>query len=170
MNIRIAILTISDRSAAGLREDTSGPALQELARQQGWQVVQSEVVADDLPAIRNILESWADAGAADLIVTTGGTGFGHRDVTPEATLAAVERQAPGLAEAMRAESLRITPHAMLSRAVAGIRKRALIVNLPGSPKGAVESLSVILPALPHAVELLRGDPGSETGHQTPDKR
>jgi molybdopterin adenylyltransferase len=169
MIIRVAILTVSDRSAAGKREDTSGPALQELVQQQGWQVVQSQVVADDLLTIRQVLETWADTGTADLIVTTGGTGFGHRDVTPEATLAAVERQAPGLVEAMRAESLRITPHAMLSRAVAGIRKRALIVNLPGSPKGAVESLSVILPALPHAVDLLRGDPGSETGHQIPDE-
>jgi molybdopterin adenylyltransferase len=170
MDIRIAILTVSDRSAAGTREDASGPALQELARRQGWQVVHSQVVPDDPSAIRHLLETWADAGAADLILTTGGTGFGHRDLTPEATLEVIERQAPGLAEAMRAESLRITPHAMLSRAVAGIRKRALIVNLPGSPKGAVESLNVILPALPHAVELLRGDPGSETGHQISDKR
>jgi molybdopterin adenylyltransferase len=164
MKIQVGILTISDRSSAGLRPDTSSPALQEVANEQGWEVVKTRVVADDLESIQGTLADWADGGDIDLIVTTGGTGFGQRDVTPEATQKVVERLAPGLAEAIRAESMRITPHAMLSRGIAGIRKRALIINLPGSPKGAVESLKVVSPALPHAVELLRGDPGSETSH------
>ena len=165
MSLRFGILTISDRSARGERADLSGPALQSAVTGQGWQVARSAILPDDLLVIRDRLAAWADSGEMDVILTTGGTGFAPRDVSPEATLAVVERPAPGLAEAMRQASLRQTPHAMLSRAAAGIRKRTLIVNLPGSPKGAVENLQVILPVLPHAVQLLRSDPAAESGHQ-----
>lgn len=130
----------------------------------GWVVTATKIVADEEARIRDALIEWTDSDVADLILTTGGTGFSVRDVTPEATLEVIEREAPGLAEAMRTASLAVSPHAMLSRARAGIRKRALIVNLPGSPKGAAENLAVILPAMAHAVQLLRGDPGAEAGH------
>jgi molybdenum cofactor synthesis domain-containing protein len=153
MSIRVAILTVSDRSARGEREDRSGPALAERVQAEGWQVVRQEILRD-----------WADADVADVILTTGGTGFAPRDVTPEATRAVVEKLAPGLMQAMLQASLRVTPHAMLSRAVAGIRKRTLIVNFPGSPKAALENLEVILPVLPHAVQLLRESPDAEAGH------
>lgn len=162
--IRVAILTVSDRSSRGERADASGPALAALIQAQGWQVINTSIVPDDRSVIEGILVQWCDAPGTDLILTTGGTGFAPRDITPEATLAVIERGAPGLAEAMRAESLKVTPHAMLSRAMAGIRARTLIVNLPGSPKAAVENLQILLPVLPHAVELLREDPESEKGH------
>lgn len=165
MKIRVAILTISDRSARGERSDASGPALEETVTALGWEVMERAIVPDDLPMIGERLVEWAESGRVDLILTTGGTGFSRRDVTPEATRAVIERAAPGLAEAMRAASLQITPHAMLSRAVCGIRRQTLIVNLPGSPKGAVENLKVILPVLPHAIELLREDPAAEDGHR-----
>ncbi len=164
MELRIGILTVSDRSARGDRPDESGPALVKAVNAQGWLVAQRAILPDDLPALRDLLSAWADSGTLDVILTTGGTGFSPRDVTPEATLAIVERPAPGLAEAMRAASLQVTPHAMLSRATAGIRKKTLIINLPGSPKGAVENLQVVLPVLPHAVQLLHEDPGAEAGH------
>jgi len=164
MTLRIGILTVSDRSSRGERPDTSGPALESAVIAQGWSVAQKAIVPDDRTAIQDTLASWADAGQVDVVLTTGGTGFSPRDVTPEATLAVVERQAPGIAEAMRLASLKVTPHAMLSRAVAGIRGRTLIVNLPGSPKGALENLEVILPVLPHAVELMKEAPGAEAGH------
>lgn len=163
--LRIAILTVSDRSARGERPDASGPALAEAVQAQGWQVTHQAVLPDELAGLREQLIKWADAGDCDIILTTGGTGFSPRDITPEATLAVIERQAPGLAEAMRLASLQTTPHAMLSRAVAGIRKRTLILNLPGSPKGALENLQVVLPVLPHAVQLLGEDPRAEAGHQ-----
>jgi molybdopterin adenylyltransferase len=162
--IRAAILTVSDRSARGERADASGPALEALVRDQGWDVVKTGLVADDQAAIQKLLAEWADQGDVDLLLTTGGTGFAPRDVTPEATLAVIDRQAPGLAEAMRQESLKVTAHAMLSRAVAGIRGQTLIINLPGSPKAAVENMNVILPALPHAVALLQSSPSAEAGH------
>ena len=127
-------------------------------------MVKQEVLPDDESAIREMLISWADSGEMDVVLTTGGTGFSPRDVTPEATRAVIEREAPGLAEAMRAASLKVTPHAMLSRIVTGIRGKTLIINLPGSPKGAVENLQVIMPVLPHAVQLLREDPASESTH------
>lgn len=164
MTIRFGILTLSDRSSRGEREDASGPALARLIEAEGWSVTYQHLLPDDVSAIRDLLAQWSDSGEVDVILTTGGTGFSPRDVTPEATRAVIEREAPGLAEAMRAASLKITPHAMLSRIVAGIRKQTLIVNLPGSPKGAVENLQVILPVLPHAVQLLREDPKSESSH------
>ena len=155
---RIGILTVSDRGARGEREDRSGPALAEAIRElPGAEVVAQAVVPDERSEIEAALRRWVAEGL-DLILTAGGTGFSPRDVTPEATRAVIEREAPGLAEAMRAESLRVTPHAMLSRAVAGIAGSTLIVNLPGSPKGACENLRTILPALPHGLDKLRGDP------------
>ena len=164
MTIRFGILTASDRSARGERPDLSGPALAERVTAQGWTVERTAVLPDDLPALRETLSAWADEGRVDVILTTGGTGFAPRDVTPEATELVIEREAPGLAEAMRSESLKSTPHAMLSRALAGIRGNVLIINLPGSPKAAVENLEVVLPVLPHAVELLHDDPDSERHH------
>jgi molybdopterin adenylyltransferase len=164
VKIRFGILTLSDRSARGERQDSSGPALAALIEAEHWSVVRHEILPDDEPAIREILVSWADSRDMDVILTTGGTGFSPRDVTPEATRAVIEREAPGLAEAMRAASLKVTPHAMLSRIVTGIRRQTLIINLPGSPKGAVENLQVIVPVLPHAVQLLREDPASESTH------
>ncbi len=164
MPIRVSILTISDRSSRGERADASGPALQSAAEKQGWQVIDTAIVPDEMAQIARKLADWADAGHSDLILTTGGTGFSDRDVTPEATLSILERQAPGISLAIMTESLKITPHAMLSRAVSGIRKRTLIVNFPGSPKAALENLNMILPVLPHAIELLRGSPTAESGH------
>jgi molybdopterin adenylyltransferase len=164
MSLRIGILTISDRSASGERPDLSGPALVECISAQGWMVERTGVIADDLATLCGTLSDWADNAGVDVILTTGGTGFSPRDVTPEATRSIIDREAPGLVEAMRSESLKITPHAMLSRAVAGMRGNVLIVNLPGSPGAAVENLQVILAVLPHAVELLRDSPGAELHH------
>ena len=164
MTLRFGILTLSDRSSRGERTDSSGPALANLIQAEGWSVTKQSLLPDEESAIRGILIEWADSGELDVILTTGGTGFSPRDVTPEATRAVIERESPGLAEAMRAFSLKITPHAMLSRIVTGIRKKTLIVNLPGSPKGAVENLQVVMPVLSHAVQLLREDPRSESTH------
>lgn len=166
----IAVLTVSDRAARGEREDRSGPELKKRIENQGWRLVHSRVVADDREEIERVLRDWSDSHEVDLILTTGGTGFSLRDQTPEATLAVVDRLAPGIAEAMRAYSMKLTPHGMLSRAVAGIRNTTLIVNLPGSPRAAVENLEVILPVLPHAIEILKGSPDSEAGHQFPGPR
>jgi molybdenum cofactor synthesis domain-containing protein len=158
--VNVGILTISTSGAAGAREDTSGAAIRELVTPPplAATVAQYQVIADDRAAIEATLRHWADDLRLDLVLTTGGTGLSPTDVTPEATLAVVDRLAPGLAEAMRAESLRQTPFAMLSRAVAGCRGQTLIVNLPGSPKGVRECLGVILPALPHAIAILTGGP------------
>lgn len=161
MPIRFGILTASDRSARGERPDVSGPALAELVQASGGVVAQSAILPDDRSALSARMREWADSGLIDVILVTGGTGFAPRDVTPEATRDVIEKEAPGLAEAMRAASLKITPHAMLSRSVAGIRGRTLIINLPGSPKGAVENLQVVLPVLEHAVQLLRDE---DAGH------
>ncbi|PWH17819.1 MAG: molybdenum cofactor biosynthesis protein [Anaerolineae bacterium] len=164
--MRFGILTVSDRSARGEREDASGPALRQAVEQRGGKVVYMTIVADEQKAIEQILRDWCDTDAADVVLTTGGTGCAPRDVTPEATAAVIERPVPGIAEAIRAASLQLTPHAMLSRGVAGIRKRVLLINLPGSPKGAVQSFEIALPAIPHAVQLLREDVKAEQGHNS----
>ena len=154
--IRVAIITVSDKGFSGQRADKSGPALVEALKPYA-QINETLIVPDLLEKIIDALTSIADEDRADVIFTTGGTGFAPRDVTPEATLAVVERLVPGIPEAIRQESMKITKHAMLSRAAAGIRKQTLIVNLPGSPKAAVECLEVFLPAMKHAVETLRGE-------------
>ncbi len=170
--IRVAILTVSDRASQGIYEDLSSPALAELiTRELNATIISRAVHPDEIELISACLIDWADNYEFDLIITTGGTGFAPRDVTPEATLAVIDKQAPGLTEVMRIEALKITPHAMLSRAVAGIRGRSLIINLPGSPKGATENLEFILTVIPHAVALLREDKSSEAGHHhASDKR
>src|SRR5580658_8756026 len=155
--IRAAILTVSDRSARGERADLSGPALASWLGQRSVAVTHTAILPDEPNAISDLLTEWADAGACDLILTAGGTGVSPRDRTPEATLRILDFAIPGLAEAMRAESFKRTPHAALSRALAGVRKLALIVNLPGSPDGAIENLSVIWPAIVHAIEKIHGD-------------
>ena len=164
MVMRIAVLTVSDRASRGERPDASGPALIDLIGSQGWQVAKQSILPDDFDGLRETLTNWADSGDVDVILTTGGTGFAPRDVTPEATRAVIDRDAPGLAEAMRAESAAKSKHAMLSRAVAGLRGRVLIINLPGSPKAAVENLQTVLPTLEHAIHLLHEDPEAEAGH------
>jgi molybdopterin adenylyltransferase len=169
MTLRFGILTVSDRSSRGERADLSGPALADFVRARGWLASLADVVADDRQTIASTLRDWCARGDLDVILTTGGTGFAPRDVTPEATRDIIEREAPGLAEAIRAESLKVTAHAMLSRAVAGIRGKTLIINLPGSPKGAVESLQVVADVLEHAVQLLREDEGAEAGHAVKSK-
>jgi molybdopterin adenylyltransferase len=156
--LRAGVLTISDRSSQGLREDASGPQLADVLRQHEIEVVWTAVVPDEERDIGRALIEWADEKLADLIITTGGTGLSPRDVTPEATTAVVQRLIPGMAEAMRAASLLKTPHAMISRAVAGMRGKTLIINLPGSPKGAIENLEAVLPALKHAIAKIQGDP------------
>ncbi len=164
MTLRVAVLTVSDRSARGERPDASGPALVEVVQSQGWQVTRQAILPDDLRLLGDALAEWADQDVADVILTTGGTGFAPRDVTPEATLSVIQRETPGLVEAMRAASAGHSPHAMLSRSRAGIRGRVLVINLPGSPDAAKENLQVVLPALEHAVHLLREEPGAELGH------
>jgi molybdenum cofactor synthesis domain-containing protein len=163
--LRVAVLTVSDRASAGVYEDHSGPALKEaLSQHLACEIVSTDVIPDDKEQIAARLRAWCDGTDVDLILTTGGTGVAPRDITPEATLNVVDRQVPGLAEAMRAASRTITPYGMLSRGVVGIRGKTLIINLPGSPKGAVENLRVCLPILPHAVALLREDTGDHASH------
>ncbi len=154
--MRVSVLTISDSVASGKAEDGSGPAVISRCRDLGWKIVSSAVRPDDRAAIEAFLKEAADSNDADVILTTGGTGLGPRDVTPEATAAVVERMIPGFSEQMRAAGAEKTPRAILSRGAAGIRGKAIIINLPGSPKGAVESLDVIADLLPHAVTIIHG--------------
>jgi len=154
--MRVSVLTVSDSVSAGKNEDKSGPAVAARCRELGWEVIASSVLADDRAAIENFLKKTADSGAADLILTTGGTGVGPRDVTPEATMAAAERLIPGFAEHMRATGMQKTRRSLLSRGAAAIRRTSIIINLPGSPRGAVESLDAIADLLPHSIEVLHG--------------
>ena len=153
-----AVVTVSDRSFSGQRPDSAGPLVAELLQEAGYQVVKTAVVPDERPQIEQILREIADAGSVQLLLTTGGTGFAPRDVTPEATLSVCDRLTPGIPEAMRYASMAITPRAMLSRAQAGIRGGTLIVNLPGSPRAARENLEAVLPARAHGLEMLSGRP------------
>jgi molybdenum cofactor synthesis domain-containing protein len=159
MAYRVAIITLSDKGARGEREDRSGPAIREMMAGAGYEVVIQQLLSDDPAALTAALVDICDNRRADLVLTTGGTGFSPRDLAPEATLAAIERNVPGIAEAMRARSMQITPRAMLSRGVSGIRGSTLIVNLPGSPKAVRENLEVLLPALEHGLGILVGDAG-----------
>jgi len=152
--IKCGIITVSDRSSRGEREDLSGPEIRKWAENNNLSVIKEVIVPDEIDRIKKVLIELSDEGI-ELLLTTGGTGFAPRDVTPEATKEVIEREAPGFAEAMRMKSLEITPHAMLTRAVSGIRKNSLIINLPGSPKGARENLQFIEKAIPHAIDLLR---------------
>ncbi|MFH0941755.1 MAG: molybdopterin adenylyltransferase [Chloroflexota bacterium] len=163
--LRIGILTISDKGSRGEREDLSGPAIKESLAQIA-SVVQSDIVPDEKPIISRKLAQWADSASLDIILTTGGTGLAERDVTPEATMAILDKEVPGIAEAIRAGTLRHTPMAMLSRAVSGVRAKCLIINLPGSPRAVRECLEVVRPALSHAVEIITG---KVTEHAPPSK-
>ena len=154
--MQVAVLTISDTAASGEREDASGPAVVAACRGLGWEVTSSLRVSDDPASIREQLRSIADSGRVNLILTTGGTGLGPRDNTPESTIAVADRIIPGISEEMRRKGLEKTPTAVLSRAVSATRGKTLIINLPGSPKGATESLDAIAHLLPHAVKVLHG--------------
>jgi molybdopterin adenylyltransferase len=156
MNINIGILTVSDKGSTGEREDRSGPVIRDMMTAQGCAIVKYKVVPDERELISAKLTEWADSGAVNIILTSGGTGLSARDVTPEATLAVIDRNVPGIAEAMRVRSLAITPTAMLSRGISGMRGHCLIINLPGSPKAVRECLEAVLPALAHAVEIIKG--------------
>ena len=155
--LNIGILTISDKGSQGQRHDKSGEVIKDSLSRLNSRVTKYEVIPDEVEVIAGKLAEWADEGSIDVILTTGGTGLSQRDVTPEATLSAVDKVVPGFAEAMRVQTLNITPMAMLSRATAGVRGKCLIINLPGSPKAVEECLGVILPAIPHAVEIIKGE-------------
>jgi molybdopterin adenylyltransferase len=162
--LRVGVITVSDKGWHGQRHDKSGQVIRDSLSSSGASVTKYQVVPDEVELISGRLAEWADGGEVDVILTTGGTGLARRDVTPEATLSVVDKVAPGLVEAMRTETFRITPMAILSRAVAGVRGECLIVNLPGSPKAVRECLEVILPVIPHAVEIIRGE---VTEHHAP---
>ena len=155
--LRIGVITASDKGSRGEREDLSGPTLAELVEDIDGKVVEYVVLPDEQALLEEKMRLWADELGLDLILTTGGTGFSQRDVTPEATLAVADRLVPGIAEVMRLESLKVTPKAMLSRAVSVLRKRTLIINMPGSPKAVRECFAAIAPALPHGIQILKGE-------------
>jgi molybdopterin adenylyltransferase len=159
--IQAVVITVSDACSRGERKDTSGELLAQLLRELGAEVVATRILSDDPDPLAEALQEFADGRKVNLIVTTGGTGLAPRDNTPEATLAVIEREAPGMAEAMRSETLKQTPMAMISRGVCGIRSGTLIINLPGSPKAVRESFAVIAPVLNHAIALLAGKPGGD---------
>ena len=156
--MKAAILTLSDKGSRGERVDASGPALEQWLKERGVEIVQTAIIPDDEETIVVKLKEWADSRRYDLILTTGGTGVSPRDVTPDATLRVVDRVIPGFGEIMRARSIEKTFHAIISRAIAGIRGETLVINLPGSPKGAIENLAAVWPAVPHAVDKIKGDP------------
>jgi molybdenum cofactor synthesis domain-containing protein len=155
-SLRVAIITISDSVSSGKSEDKSGPAVKDRCRELGWEVKSTFVIPDDPPSIREQLRELADSGRVDLILTTGGTGLSPRDSTPEATIAVADKLVPGFAEEMRRKGMEKTPRAILSRAVSAIRHKSLILNLPGSPKGAVESLDAVAALLPHSIAIIHG--------------
>jgi molybdopterin adenylyltransferase len=161
VEIRAVVITVSDRCASGAQKDESGALLVELLKEMGALVVATEILPDDLEPLAEKLRAYAERADVNLVVTTGGTGFSPRDNTPEATRAVIQKEAPGLAEAMRIKTLEQTPLAMISRGVCGLRSSALIINLPGSPRGVRESFNVIKPVLPHAIALLAGKPHAE---------
>lgn len=164
--MKIGLLTVSDRGAKGVYEDRSGVLMAKIIGENtSWEITHRDIVPDNLDTIANRLIDWCDEGL-NLILTSGGTGFSPRDITPEATRRVIHREAPGIAETLRAESLKVTRHAMLSRGVAGIRFNTLIINLPGSPKAVRENFEVLLPILPHALDLLADAPGSEQQHRS----
>ena len=155
---KAAVITVSDRCSRGERPDEGGPLVASLLRDAGYDIVHTEIIPDEADEIKSAIIKIADGHIADLLVTTGGTGFAPRDVTPEATLAACEKTVPGIPEAMRYASMQVTNRAMLSRSQAGIRKGTLVINLPGSPKAAKENLEAVLPALDHGLTMLQGEP------------
>ena len=157
---RVAIITSSDTGYRGEREDLSSPAIREIVEKNGYEVVSADILPDDRKMLSERMAEIADSGAAELILTTGGTGFSPRDITPEATEDIIDRRVPGIPEAMRVYSMTITKRAMLSRATAGIRKKTLIINLPGSPKAVKESLEYIIDALGHGIEIMTGEAGN----------
>ena len=167
--LTVGILTISDKGSQGQRHDRSGEVIRESLSQLGSQIIKYDIVPDELEVIAGRLAEWADTGGVDVILTTGGTGLSQRDVTPEATISIIDKSVPGFAEAMRAKSLEKTPMAVLSRATAGVRGNCLIINLPGSPKAVRECLEVVLPAIPHAVEIIKGEVTEHTIEEVGEK-
>jgi molybdopterin adenylyltransferase len=163
--LKFGLLITSDRASKGIRPDETIPLLESAIRSAGWQLSKSLVIPDDSDLISEKLVEWANAKELDVILTSGGTGFSPRDVTPEATRSVIERETPGISEGLRASSLTLTPHAMLSRGISGIRGKTLIVNLPGNPKAALENFQFIAVVLEHAVALIQDDPSSQQHHQ-----
>ena len=167
MTVHVGILTVSDRSSRGERKDESGPTIRRLVLSHLDATIEAEaIVPDDVDMIAGTLINWCDEKKLELVLTTGGTGFSPRDVTPEATRKVIEKEAPGFNEAMRVDGFRKTPHALLSRGIAGIRGKTLIINLPGSPKAVTEGLELILPALPHGISILRGENADHQFYKT----
>lgn len=164
--IRVGVIAVSDRASRGEMEEKSGQVIKDMVKGMDGEPVAYRLIPDEVESIREELIRMCDDLELDLIITTGGTGLGPRDVTPDATLQVIEREVPGISEAMRAESLKKTPHALLSRAVAGTRRESLIINLPGNPRAVEECLNVILPALPHAIQVLKGE-ATEFSHYYP---